>query len=84
MMKRVLIWVQANRVAFLVVAVMFGAVLGFFAGLLAYEVTLLITPNATEKQLKVIIPAFTVLGIGIGLYMPLADLWQKSRLRKRL
>ena len=78
MITKSLLWLHSHRAAFFILAIIFGALLGLCAGLLAYGMTLLIMPDVTETQRKIIIPAFTILGIGIGLYFTLADLWQRG------
>lgn len=75
MITEVLIWLSSHRAAYFTLIIFFGAFLGFCGGLLAYVIILLITPDVTEMQQKVIIPAFTVLGVGIGLYFLIADFW---------
>ena len=79
---KTLIWLGSNRAAFFILIIVFGAFLGFCGGLLAYGITLLITPDFTETQRNVIIPAFTVLGVGIGLYFLLADFWHRGRQKR--
>lgn len=77
-MAKVLFRVYSNKVAFFILVIAAGAIFGVFAGLLAYGMTLLITPDVTETQRNVIIPAFTVLGIGIALYLVAMDLWSRG------
>lgn len=79
MMNKILLWLHANKVAFFILVVAFGAAIGSCMGLLAYGAMLLIEPNATEKQMKAILPFFTIGGIGIGLYFLLADFLHKRR-----
>lgn len=78
MMAKVLFRVYSNKVAFFILVIAAGAIFGVFAGLLAYGMTLLITPDVTEAQRKVILPAFTVLGVGIALYLVAVDLWSRG------
>ncbi len=73
MMKELLRIACSNKAIFATVCILGGAFLGYCTGLIAYGLTLLIVPESTEKQLNVIIPAFTVLGVVIGLYVPWAD-----------
>lgn len=77
-MAKVLFWVYSNKVAFFILVIAAGAVFGSCAGLLAYGMTLFITPDVTETQRKVIIPAFAVLGVGIALYLVAVDLWSRG------
>lgn len=83
MITKILLWFHVHRLAFFILAILFGALLGFCGGLLAYKLTFFITPDVTEAQRKIIIPAFTILGIGIGLYFTLADLWQVEAASRR-
>ena len=82
MIRDILTFIHSSKVAFLIACVFVGALLGSVGGVLAYWMTLLITPDVTDRQLKVIIPAFTILGAVIGLYVPLSDF--KSRPRGKL
>jgi hypothetical protein len=79
MITTILIWLRSNRATFFIFSIFLGALFGFCGGLLAYGITLLISADVTAMQRKVIIPAFTVLGIGIGL----ADFWHRGRQDQR-
>jgi hypothetical protein len=63
----------SNKAIFTTICILVGAFLGYCTGLIAYSLTLLIVPESTEKQLNVIIPGFTILGVLIGLYVPWAN-----------
>ena len=78
-MRNILNFIYSSKVVFLIACVIVGALLGGMGGILAYWMTLLITPDVTDRQLKVIIPAFVVLGVVVGLYVPLSDFKSRPR-----
>ncbi|OQW36991.1 MAG: hypothetical protein A4E19_14755 [Nitrospira sp. SG-bin1] len=79
MITEILLWLNSHRAAFFVLTIVFGALLGFCAGLLLYGIQWLTISDFTERQGKVTIVLFTVLGIGLGLYFLFVDFLPKER-----
>lgn len=79
MITEILLWLNSHRAAFFVLTIVFGALLGFCAGLLLYGVQWLTISDFTEWQGKATILGFTILGIGLGLYFLFVDFLPKGR-----
>lgn len=83
MITKILLWLNSHRAAFFVLIIVFGALLGFCAGLLLYGVQWLTISDFTEKQGKATILGFTIIGIGLGLYFIFVDFWPRGKLDQK-
>jgi hypothetical protein len=79
MITEILLWLNSHRVAFSVLIIVFGALVGFSTGLLLYGIQWLTISDFTERQGKATILGFTIIGVGLGFYFLFVDFWPKGK-----